>query len=230
MTAHPTGGIQGTPDSRGRRPVSADGSTVTSRGSSSSPPSFFLAAVVAFPVLYTAGLSLFRWSGAATTSPAWVGLGNYARCVLRRPRLSERALGHAVLHRGLGPDRGGARRGPGAAPEPGVRRQRGGPHTPHPARRRNPRGAGPRLAPHVQPVQRDLRLVRRDPASPAAALVGGRHHGSSLAHPVRCVAVDAAGHVDHAGRPRLAALGLLRGRADRRRHAPGRSFGASRSP
>jgi len=38
---------------------------------------FFLAAVVAFPVLYTAGLSLFRWSGAATTSPAWVGLSNY---------------------------------------------------------------------------------------------------------------------------------------------------------
>jgi multiple sugar transport system permease protein len=42
------------------------------------PAVLFLAAVVAFPVLYTAGLSLFRWSGAATTSPAWAGLGNYA--------------------------------------------------------------------------------------------------------------------------------------------------------
>jgi multiple sugar transport system permease protein len=41
------------------------------------PAAFFLAAVVAFPVLYTAGLSLFRWSGAATTSLAWVGLDNY---------------------------------------------------------------------------------------------------------------------------------------------------------
>ena len=42
------------------------------------PAALFLAAVVAFPVLCTAGLSLFRWSGAATVSPAWAGLGNYA--------------------------------------------------------------------------------------------------------------------------------------------------------
>jgi len=42
------------------------------------PAAVFLAAVVAFPVLYTAGLSLFRWSGAATTPPLWAGLGNYA--------------------------------------------------------------------------------------------------------------------------------------------------------
>ena len=42
------------------------------------PAVFFLAAVVAFPIVYTAGLSLFLWSGAATTPPAWIGLGNYA--------------------------------------------------------------------------------------------------------------------------------------------------------
>lgn len=42
------------------------------------PAVLFLTAVVAFPVLYTAGLSLFRWSGAATTPPLWTGLGNYA--------------------------------------------------------------------------------------------------------------------------------------------------------
>ncbi len=42
------------------------------------PAALFLVAVVAFPVVYTAGLSLFRWSGAATTPPLWVGLGNYA--------------------------------------------------------------------------------------------------------------------------------------------------------
>jgi multiple sugar transport system permease protein len=42
------------------------------------PAALFLVAVVAFPVVYTAGLSLFRWSGAAATPPLWVGLGNYA--------------------------------------------------------------------------------------------------------------------------------------------------------
>ncbi len=42
------------------------------------PAVFFLAAVVAFPIIYTASLSLFRWSGAAATPPAWIGLGNYA--------------------------------------------------------------------------------------------------------------------------------------------------------
>src|SRR5512139_3070061 len=42
------------------------------------PAVFFLGAVLAFPVIYTGGLSLFRWSGAAATPPAWVGLGNYA--------------------------------------------------------------------------------------------------------------------------------------------------------
>jgi multiple sugar transport system permease protein len=41
------------------------------------PAVLFLAAVVAFPVVYTIGLSLFRWSGAATP-PAWIGSGNYA--------------------------------------------------------------------------------------------------------------------------------------------------------
>jgi multiple sugar transport system permease protein len=41
------------------------------------PAVFFLAAVVAFPVVYTIGLSLFRWSGAATPA-AWIGLRNYA--------------------------------------------------------------------------------------------------------------------------------------------------------
>lgn len=40
------------------------------------PAVLFLAAVVAFPVVYTIGLSFFNWSG-ATTPPAWVGLGNY---------------------------------------------------------------------------------------------------------------------------------------------------------
>jgi multiple sugar transport system permease protein len=42
------------------------------------PAVLFLGAVLAFPVIYTGGLSLFRWSGAAATPPAWVGLGNYA--------------------------------------------------------------------------------------------------------------------------------------------------------
>src|SRR5512136_578042 len=42
------------------------------------PAVFFLAAVLAFPIVYTIGLSLFRWSGAATTPPLWTGLGNYA--------------------------------------------------------------------------------------------------------------------------------------------------------
>jgi multiple sugar transport system permease protein len=42
------------------------------------PAVLFLAAVLAFPFIYTIGLSLFRWSGAAATPPAWVGLGNYA--------------------------------------------------------------------------------------------------------------------------------------------------------
>jgi len=41
------------------------------------PAVLFLTAVVAFPVVYTIGLSLFRWSGAATP-PTWVGPGNYA--------------------------------------------------------------------------------------------------------------------------------------------------------
>jgi multiple sugar transport system permease protein len=41
------------------------------------PAVLFLAAVVAFPVVYTIGLSFFNWSG-ATTPPAWVGFGNYA--------------------------------------------------------------------------------------------------------------------------------------------------------
>jgi len=41
------------------------------------PAALFLGAVVAFPVVYTAGLSLFRWSGAAATPPAWIGLQNY---------------------------------------------------------------------------------------------------------------------------------------------------------
>jgi len=40
------------------------------------PAVFFLAAVAAFPVVYTIGLSLFNWSGAATP-PAWIGLRNY---------------------------------------------------------------------------------------------------------------------------------------------------------
>jgi multiple sugar transport system permease protein len=41
------------------------------------PSVFFLAAVAVFPVVYTIGLSLFNWSGAATP-PAWIGLRNYA--------------------------------------------------------------------------------------------------------------------------------------------------------
>lgn len=41
------------------------------------PAVIFLAAVVAFPVAYTIGLSFFNWSGAATP-PSWIGLGNYA--------------------------------------------------------------------------------------------------------------------------------------------------------
>ena len=41
------------------------------------PSVFFLAAVAAFPVAYTIGLSLFNWSGAAAP-PAWIGLRNYA--------------------------------------------------------------------------------------------------------------------------------------------------------
>ena len=40
------------------------------------PAVFFLAAVAAFPVVYTIGLSLFNWSGAAAP-PAWIGLRNY---------------------------------------------------------------------------------------------------------------------------------------------------------
>ena len=40
------------------------------------PAVFLLAAVAAFPVVYTIGLSLFDWSGAAAP-PAWIGLRNY---------------------------------------------------------------------------------------------------------------------------------------------------------
>jgi len=42
------------------------------------PAVLFLTAVLISPVVYTVGLSLFRWSGAAATPPAWVGLRNYA--------------------------------------------------------------------------------------------------------------------------------------------------------
>ncbi len=42
------------------------------------PAIIFLTAVLAFPIVYTALLSLFRWSGAAAMPPAWVGVGNYA--------------------------------------------------------------------------------------------------------------------------------------------------------
>jgi multiple sugar transport system permease protein len=49
------------------------------------PAVLFLTAVVAFPVLYTAGLSLFHWSGAATTPPLWAGLGNYAEVFAADP-------------------------------------------------------------------------------------------------------------------------------------------------
>ena len=41
------------------------------------PALLFLMTVVAFPVVYTAVLSFSRWSGAATESPVWIGLGNY---------------------------------------------------------------------------------------------------------------------------------------------------------
>ena len=42
------------------------------------PALLFLLGAVAFPVAYTALLSLSRWSGAAATRPEWAGLGNYA--------------------------------------------------------------------------------------------------------------------------------------------------------
>jgi multiple sugar transport system permease protein len=42
------------------------------------PALLFLLGAVAFPVAYTAVLSLSRWSGAAATRPEWVGLANYA--------------------------------------------------------------------------------------------------------------------------------------------------------
>jgi multiple sugar transport system permease protein len=77
MTAHTTGGILG--QTRRPGPTPGLGRWIERHVSwfFVLPAAFFLAAVVAFPVLYTAGLSLFRWSGAATTSLAWVGLDNY---------------------------------------------------------------------------------------------------------------------------------------------------------
>lgn len=42
------------------------------------PAVLFLAGAVAFPVLYTAAMSLSKWSGAAAQSPVWVGFRNYA--------------------------------------------------------------------------------------------------------------------------------------------------------
>jgi multiple sugar transport system permease protein len=42
------------------------------------PAVLFLTAVLISPVIYTVGLSLFHWSGAAITPPAWVGLRNYS--------------------------------------------------------------------------------------------------------------------------------------------------------
>jgi multiple sugar transport system permease protein len=78
MTAHGTGGAPG--HAARPRPAPGLGRWIERHISwfFVLPAVLFLAAVVAFPVLYTAGLSLFRWSGAATTSPAWVGLGNYS--------------------------------------------------------------------------------------------------------------------------------------------------------
>ena len=77
MAAHATGGVLG----QSRRPGLTPGLGRWIERHVSwffvLPAALFLAAVVAFPVLYTAGLSLFRWSGAATTSLAWVGLDNY---------------------------------------------------------------------------------------------------------------------------------------------------------
>lgn len=42
------------------------------------PGAIFLLAVVAFPVIYTIGLSFHRWSGSATAPAIQVGLANYA--------------------------------------------------------------------------------------------------------------------------------------------------------
>jgi multiple sugar transport system permease protein len=42
------------------------------------PALLFLLGAVAFPVLYTVGMSFSRWSGAAAAPPIWAGLSNYA--------------------------------------------------------------------------------------------------------------------------------------------------------
>lgn len=49
------------------------------------PAAVFLLGAVAFPVLYTAALSLTRWSASATEAPVWVGLANYVEIVTRDP-------------------------------------------------------------------------------------------------------------------------------------------------
>jgi multiple sugar transport system permease protein len=48
------------------------------------PAVVFLLTVVAFPLAYTAALSLTRWSGAAAP-PAWIGLANYRDAFLGDP-------------------------------------------------------------------------------------------------------------------------------------------------
>jgi multiple sugar transport system permease protein len=48
------------------------------------PAVAFLLTVVAFPLAYTAALSLTRWSGAAAP-PAWIGLANYRDAFLGDP-------------------------------------------------------------------------------------------------------------------------------------------------
>jgi multiple sugar transport system permease protein len=110
------------------------------------PAVFFLAAVLAFPIVYTAGLSLFRWSGAAATPPVWVGLRNFADVFAGDPGFWN-AIWVTAYFTGVSllieVSLGWAR------PLLNRVRQRNRPDPVDPPRRRHPRGGGPHLAPHV---------------------------------------------------------------------------------
>ncbi len=50
------------------------------------PAVLFILVMMAFPILYTARVSLTEWSMSAVTPPKFVGLANYAELFLRDPR------------------------------------------------------------------------------------------------------------------------------------------------
>ncbi len=49
------------------------------------PALLFIALMVAFPIFYTARLSLYEWSMSAVQPPKWVGLGNYTALLASKP-------------------------------------------------------------------------------------------------------------------------------------------------